>query len=295
MKNNLLKTLAVIAMVLPMTASAASFRRHHQSPPPPPPPPPITTTVQWGAYAGDTALSQSAFASEVGATPNVVAFFEGWGDNFGEYGSWPKQTLLIFWEPTSSNFNYGQITNGSQDTYIETFAEAARAYGSSVTLVPFDEFNLGDAADCGGAPWGVGCNGNTAAGFIAAWQHIYTIFKEIGATNVRFALDYNNDSEPSNTTSNFASMYPGDAYVDLVGFDAFNFGGETWAQASNAAIATIRSITAKTMWVFSTGSVSGGQVAWIQGLGASQLPFVWFNGGGFQLVSSSIAAFRSII
>jgi hypothetical protein len=283
------------SLFLVLVPVASAKGRHTYVPPTPPPAPPtMTTTVQWGAYVDDTEKGFANFEASVGVKASTEAVFWGFGDSFPtDYAAGANgQNLLIFWEPNNSNFTYTSITNGSQDSYITAFAQQAKAYGQPVILVPFDEFNLGDAGDCPWASWGVGCNRNTAAQFIAAWQHIHNIFAATGATNVRFGLDYNNTSEPSNTTANFASFYPGDAYVDLVGEDCFNYGGQNFAQACSPALAQLKTITSKPQWIFSTASISP-QAQFIKDLGASGYPFVWFSQGQFQL--QDVTTFKTVI
>jgi endo-1,4-beta-mannosidase len=52
------------------------------------------------------------------------------------------------------------------------------------------------------------------------WQHIVSIFRNAGATNVKFWFsvgDWINSSYP------ISAYYPGDTYVDYIGFEIYNF------------------------------------------------------------------------
>ena len=63
-----------------------------------------------------------------------------------------------------------------------------------------------------------GCLGSLGAtGYIQAWQHIWTIFQDQGASNVAFVWC------PSINGASYASAYyPGDAYVDWIGWDGYD-------------------------------------------------------------------------
>ncbi|MCP4307501.1 MAG: hypothetical protein GY788_22030, partial [bacterium] len=64
-----------------------------------------------------------------------------------------------------------------------------------------------------------------AADFVAAWRKFVDIFRDRGATNVRFAWIMTHWSfETSASDSRYADhWYPGDGYVDLIGSDAYNW------------------------------------------------------------------------
>lgn len=247
---------------------------------PTPPPPPATAV--WGAYTGNTDQSLVAFESYIGKSVPIHAMFWGWDSPFPQTTTGSRgKTLLIFWEPW---FGYDQINNGSQDVYITQFAQGAKAYGYPVILAPLDEFNLDSV------PWGNTVGTNTPQGFIAAWKRIRNIFSSVNASNVKFGLVYNNVSIP---TASYASFYPGDAYVDYVGIDGFNFGGQTFAQVFSAAIQEVKAVSTKPVWIFSTGSVSP-KSQFITDLGASGLPWIWFNQSPYTIDSESLQAFKNI-
>ena len=62
-----------------------------------------------------------------------------------------------------------------------------------------------------GYPWSVGANGNTTEQYVAAWRHVHDVLLHEGATNVRWVWnpDLTYPDRPS-----YASLYPGDGYVD---------------------------------------------------------------------------------
>lgn len=58
--------------------------------------------------------------------------------------------------------------------------------------------------------------------FISAWQRVYNLFQAVGATNVAFCW-CPNDSGPADPHG-WRAFYPGDAYVDWVAVDSYNWG-----------------------------------------------------------------------
>ncbi len=238
--------------------------------------------VVWGAYTGGSDKQMADFESAAEAKMSIHAVFWGWDSDFPQTtaGSQGK-TLLIFWEP---HFGYDRILDGSKDHYITEFAKAAKAYGYPVILAPFDEFNLNESA------WGSGVGSNTPETFKATWKKIHEVFVAQAATNVQFALVYNNHSIPSGT---YADFYPGDAFVDYVGVDGFNFGGQTFSDIFDEALKEATTF-GKPVWIFSTGSVAP-KASFILDLGRSGYPWIWFNQAPYNIDQNSLSAFKSIL
>ena len=252
--------------------------------------------TQWGAFIAGGNLT--SFESQVGKQVNMQAVFIGWGGN----GSFPTQlantlksqgkTLVIYWEP---NVDYDSINSGSWDSYMTSFAQAAKNSGANVILLPFHEMN-GDWDT-----WGITVGDNSPQKFIDAWRKMKNIFSS--ATNVKFGLAMNNVSVPNTTQNQIAAFYPGDAYVDYVGVDGFNFGNpwksfdQTFAQSLN----TLKSYN-KPLYIFSMACADGAQkAAWITDAFETQIPkynlagWIWFNENKERnwLVSSDSASLQA--
>jgi beta-mannanase/peptidoglycan hydrolase-like protein with peptidoglycan-binding domain len=257
----------------------------------------------WGVYAANGTMADiAAFESTVGKKVPIVALFWAVGDAFptyykGDIGAKGKK-LLIYWE---SSFGYDAIINGSKDAEIRAFAEGAKSYGYPVILVPFNEPNLNEEA------WGYGQNGNTAEKFKEAWKRMHGIFA--GVSNVEFAIAYNNVSIPDVAGNRFLDYYPGDAYVDIVGVDGFNF-GDPWQSFDQVFSSSLTELGTygKPLYILSTASAPSSKKAeWIQsGLGtlATKYPkvkgWVWFNENkerDWRVNSdqASLSAFKSVL
>lgn len=102
------------------------------------------------------------------------------------------------------------VIAGRQDAQIKAWAQAAKAFGYPFLFRPWWEMN---------GNWYTSWSRKPE--FIAAWRHFHDVVVGEGATNVTWAWVVNaiwNDplSDPS-------PYYPGDAYVDWTGFDAYNW------------------------------------------------------------------------
>jgi len=173
-----------------------------------------------------------SFTDSVGRRPATWTVWNDWG---GPASGFPDVTLmnglaarhitpLVFWQPTDptttklAKYAYINIRLGKFDKYIKHWAKAAKNYGHTILL------RFAHEMDGNWFPWSVSKYGNTPKRFVAAWQHIWTIFHNVGATNVKFVWS------PLNPCYCRHNLYPGDKYVGMVGFTALNWGADkgTW-------------------------------------------------------------------
>lgn len=211
------------------------------------------------------------FTQAVGRAPAIWSVWCDWGggnagfptvlmDGLRQRGVVP----MVLWQPVdptnvnSPNFTYAKIIAGEFDTYIRDWAEAAKAWGGIVIL------RFAHEMDGAWFPWGYRRFDNTATRFKDAWRYIWTIFRGpggAGATNVKFLWS---------PLTPRANLYPGDKYVDYVGFTWFNWGPPTrpWtgllAGIKDKTARMVR-ITSKPIILAETGStaIGGDKVAWI--------------------------------
>ncbi len=81
--------------------------------------------------------------------------------------------------------------------------------------------------------WSISHTGSTASDFVAAWRHVHTIFKEENATGVRWVFCPN---IPDVEEFPYNDIYPGDAYVDWIALDGYNWGTtQSWSQWNSFA------------------------------------------------------------
>ena len=145
----------------------------------------------------------------------------------------------ITWMPQvpGSPYPLNAILSGSYDSYINGYALQVKNWGKPLFIRLGHEFN-GDWYTYGGALNG----GGTLAGygdpakadgperFIAAYQRVHDLFEAQNVDNVVWVWCPNNGSSPNEAWNVPEAYYPGDAYVDWIGFDGYNFGTtQTWS------------------------------------------------------------------
>lgn len=239
-----------------------------------------TEPLLWGAYVGTTPEDITKFESLVGSPANLVAVFFGWYDNFPlHYGNHVRdqnKTLVIFWEQYGVTLD--QIIRGESDAMIRRFAEDARLYAGPVLLAPLHEMN--------GfwTPWSGVYGNNNAQKVILAWQHIHNLFQDI--PNVQFVWSVNSVSIPNTEANAIPAYYPGDAYVDAVAVNGFNF-GDPWMSFDMIFRDSLHELTRynKPIYVLSVASAEGPEkAAWITDALTTEIPrhpqivgWIWFN------------------
>ncbi|MFQ5414358.1 MAG: glycoside hydrolase family 26 protein [Phycisphaerae bacterium] len=191
--------------------------------------PPASTRrapLDWGIYqilwsrryADHVAAEVSKFASK----PQYVMFFRDLGGSFpktpidavAEQGATAVVSLELWrWHGGGKRSHLPAIAAGDYDAYLTEWARAAKADGRRVVLRFGFEFN---------GNWFTWAGDPTA--YVAAWRHAHDIFDKVGATNVEWAWAPNVVSCPDTPDNNMHRYYPGDAYVDWIGVDGYNFG-----------------------------------------------------------------------
>jgi hypothetical protein len=120
------------------------------------------------------------------------------------------------------------ILNGDFDAYIAQWARDAASWGKPFFLRFNHEMN-GDWF-----PWSEQVNGNQRGEYARAWRHVHDIFVREGATNATWVWAVNVEYASNPESSNLENYYPGDAYVDWVAIDGYNWGirGDVWQSFS---------------------------------------------------------------
>jgi hypothetical protein len=255
----------------------------------------------------------SAYGRQVGRQPAIVISYKNWSiPPFYEpelESVWRRGAIsMVTWEPQTAKgkgIPLREIVAGRYDRYIRLSAEAAAEWGKPILLRFAQEMNGG------WYPWGLGVEGNTARDFRAAWHHIFWIFRNHGASNVRWVWSPNEDAGGSHP---LAVFYPGDEFVDWVGIDGFCWGGSIgWPSFTSIFGSTydrIVKLTRKPIVIAETaaGEEGGDKAAWIASTLEEEAPrfprvraLAWFNDedprADFRVDSSpeSLRAFRTAI
>jgi beta-mannanase len=283
----------------------------------------LPASIALGVYIAGAPGNPSnidTFATLVGAKPKNIMWYQGWtpGSNFntGNANAVVSRgaTPIITWEPwdytggvNQPTYALSKIIGGSFDAYIHQYAKDVAAWGKPLYLRWAHEMN-GDWY-----PWCAGVNGNTAAQYGQAWRHIHDLFVSEKANNVRWIWSPNTITG----TSSYASLYPGDAYVDWVALDGYNWGTtQSWSswtslvQVFDKSYSQLVALTKKPIMIAETASTEtgGDKAAWIrQGFLVDLAPHlpriqsvVWFNENketDWRVNSSTaaLAAFKEVV
>ena len=162
---------------------------------------------------------------------DIVSMYLAWGEKSLKH--FPESELkaiyanasipMITWEPWASGFAFAKandtlareykvlkhIASGTYDGYIKAFAEKLKAYQKPVFLRFAHEF------DNPAYPWSSKGN-NTASEFVAAWQHVHTIFETVDVPGITWVW---NPWKPEA----MSSYYPGEEFVDWIGLTTLNY------------------------------------------------------------------------
>lgn len=282
-------------------------------------------TLALGAFIANAPGDPSqidVYTRTVGVAPAIVMWYQDWA-TAGNSAFDPLKMRavtsrgampMITWEPWDAtagvdqlSYSLSAVIAGAHDAFIRQWARAAARWGKPFYLKFAHEMNGN------WYPWAANVNGNSAAQYTTMWKHVHAIFRQEKATNVRWVWSPN-IAYPGSTP--FASVYPGDAAVDWVGLDGYNFGAsqswshwESFAEVFGPSYDSVTRIASKPMLIGETASseLGGEKATWItQGL-LADAPYrfprlravVWFDENketDWRINSSpaSLAAFRTV-
>ncbi len=218
---------------------------------------------------------------------------------------------MITWEPWDPLMGADQpffaperIANGHFDDYVRAWATAIADWGKPIYLRVFHELNAS------WYPWGTQ---NDPRHLVDAWRYLHMRFREAGARNVRWVWC----PDASLGDVDLRALYPGDAYVDWLGLDGYNWGDvrpesgwRSFGEIIGPVYGGITALADKPLMIAETASVEqgGDKAEWIATAYAS-LPTAfprikainWFNdvtqGADWRVDTSrpALDAFRAAI
>ncbi len=162
------------------------------------------------------------------------------------------------------------ILRGDDDAMIRARADAVRDFGSPLFLrwawemngnwSPYDGTHASDPGSTDGP-----------SRYVRAWRHIHDIFVQEGARNAVWVWCPNASDVPAQPWNHWTNYYPGDAYVDWVGLDAYNWGTtqswSSWTSLASMMAGVYASYAArKPIMVAETASTEqgGSKATWLQ-------------------------------
>lgn len=187
-------------------------------------------TLEIGAYMDDQLKTVPYVESLTGKRFDVILKYQSISENFdtklANYLADKGTKIQLAFEPhkfgvdinSQPQYKLTTITNGNHDASLTRWAKEIKSFGKPVYFRPMCEMN-GDWV-----VWGGTVNGNKPEDYIPAWRHIRNIFKQVGADNAIFVWAPNVDVSRKNALQTFATYYPGNEYVDLIGLNGYNWG-----------------------------------------------------------------------
>lgn len=139
----------------------------------------------------------------------------------------------ITWEPMfimdqkEKTISYERILDGHYDGYLNEIANEIKQWNKPIIIRFAHEMNLKRYH------WGTSEEEYGAKSpeiYIKLFRYVATFFKNQNVKNVRWVFCPNVDSIPNEAWNQARNYYPGDAYVDILGMDGYN-----WAITSNIA------------------------------------------------------------
>ncbi len=262
---------------------------------------PAAGRVAGGIYSTEWSISTDLdeLASATGKRATFGGTFHNVTENDHLTGSWSntREILDEVWKGNATPFanvvidvSADQIARGSFDAKIAVWATHVKQYldlggGRSVIIAPLQEMNHN------GTPWG--CDpGN----YKIAYRKFVDEFRSMGMdeTMVRWAFAPNNWTSPG--CGSIADYYPGDAYVDVIGISAYNWGtcvGSRWespAQIYGPALNEVRTtVNASKPYVIAqtaaprSSTCGGDQHQWVDNAftylsgDPNVVGLIWFN------------------
>jgi hypothetical protein len=282
-------------------------------------------SIQLGAYVRDAPGSGQViddYANLVGQKPAIVMWYRSldrplmYSSEMANLAA-REQTPMVSLEPvdaSGADIPLSRIAAGEYDGYLHQAAAVARSWNRRLLIRFAYEMNLSPGA---GIPWGGGQGafaGNAAGDYVAAWRHVVELFRADGAANVEWVWAPNIDDGGLP----FSQYFPGDAWVDAVGLDGYNWGsafastGHSWLSVGDtfaSSYATLTQLSSKPVMITEIGSaeVGGNKAAWIENGFLDEIPrlfprvaaVVWFNvqkEADWRVDSSpaALAAFRAV-
>ena len=155
------------------------------------------------------------------------------------------------------------VASGARDDVLRAQAQAFMAYGRPVLYRWFWEMNLANEyahSVC------LGPSLTAAAEYVAAWDHIRAVFRQVGATNVAFVW------APSAAlyAPNPQAFFPGPDEVDWIGADMYDRAGYRPFPDMFQGFYARWSPYRKPMILTETGAVgSSDQAGWLPGIATS--------------------------
>ena len=255
-----------------------------------------SASVNWSTPDGNP-VGTWAGAQKFGAAPvKSVTYFNAWLGPFptvlGQLAAQNNATVYLNLEPWNTwgggpTPTMADIAKGTYDSYLTSIGNAIKAGGNDVWVTFAHEMN-GDWY-----PWGI--QAVTPAQWVTTWKHVCDVIRAAAGGHAKMVWCPNN-----NDVGPVTPYWPGDAYVDIAGFDSYldqQYGPRDYSSFTKKTVDEIRATgTVRPLWNAESGVSPGtGRAAmytqFISDMHADGLlGFTQWNEGTFALTTAEIAA-----
>lgn len=173
---------------------------------------------------GSTA-ARRRLESKLGHQLPIAVWFMNWTapwrqDAASELSALGDYDILLSWE--TPGVQMSDIAAGALDGHFKALLQAAAQFPGRVVIRLFHEPN-GDWYD-----WAPAHPGGLTTGpdeFKRGWRHLVEVGRSVGAENIDFMFCANSEDRGP---YRMEELYPGDAYVDLIGHDGYTQGQQSF-------------------------------------------------------------------
>jgi hypothetical protein len=156
--------------------------------------------------------------------------------NLNQWGAIPSSQQMVLGLPAcvgasagSGGSTWSAESSGTNDTYWTQLGNNLIAWGYGNAII-----RLGREFNGNWYNWCPGVSGDTAAQYIAGWQHIVTLLRGLSGAQFKFMWNPSLGTSGSGssgmegaTPTDVLQWYPGNAYVDSIGIDIYDWGTYT--------------------------------------------------------------------
>ena len=241
------------------------------------------------------------FSAATGHTSSIALYYSGWNEPFqSQMAGWAQANgAMPFVQILPRGITLANLASGRYDAYLRSYALAVHAYRYPVII--------GFAPEMNGGWYSWDARHTPPRVYISAWDHMVTLFRHLGASNVIWLWTINSMNA---TPAPVRQWWPGSAYVTWVGIDGYYYRStDTYEKVFGRTIRAVRAFTSKRILISETAIGPGpGQATQIQALLSGiktdrLLGLVWFDQAQHQGIfhqdwrledtPSALAAFRS--
>jgi mannan endo-1,4-beta-mannosidase len=225
-------------------------------------------------YVGVVSYNLYKFDVGCDCTPNIAARYIHIGASIDLTAA--RETLaagavpLLELEPYSMSL--ASIASGAEDQWLAKYARAVASLHAPVIMSFAPEAN--------GTWYSWSYPHTPASAFVAAWQHVVTVFRLVGASDVRWAWIMNVNFQDS---ENIAKLWPGRSYVNILGLDGYFTTNASFQEVFGPTIVDMRTLSADPLLITETAAApSAGKLSMLREIisGVSEYDlagFIWFD------------------